>query len=232
MRLAAIAIALDDSGCIRAGASAACSARSADAGAAAARPLPTAPPVETTSKTKHSIQINGKTLAYTATAGTLILKKDDKPWASMFYVAYTRDDAARTVPNGRLRSPSTAVRDLRRCGCTWERWDPKRVEMGPDGEQPKPPYHLVDNEDTALEFTDLVFIDPVTTGFSRAAPGEKERAIPRLRRRSGIGGRIHPALSDTLRSAGDRPSFWRAKVTAPRDRRRFRNICWTTTESI
>ena len=49
---------------------------------------------------------------------------------------------------------------------------PKRVEMGPEGEQPKPPYHLFDNEDTALEFTDLVFIDPVTTGFSRAAPGE------------------------------------------------------------
>ena len=51
---------------------------------------------------------------------------------------------------------------------------PKRVVMGPNGEQPKPPYHLVDNEDTALQFTDLVFIDPVTTGFSRAAPGEKE----------------------------------------------------------
>ncbi len=50
--------------------------------------------VEKTSKTKHSIQINGKALAYTATAGTLILKKDDKPWASMFYVAYTRDDGA------------------------------------------------------------------------------------------------------------------------------------------
>ncbi len=51
---------------------------------------------------------------------------------------------------------------------------PKRVAMGPDGEQPKPPYQLVDNEDTALQFTDLVFIDPVTTGFSRAAPGEKD----------------------------------------------------------
>jgi carboxypeptidase C (cathepsin A) len=51
---------------------------------------------------------------------------------------------------------------------------PKRVDMGPDGGQPKPPYRLVDNEDTALEFTDLVFIDPVTTGFSRAASGEKD----------------------------------------------------------
>jgi carboxypeptidase C (cathepsin A) len=49
---------------------------------------------------------------------------------------------------------------------------PKRVAMGPNGEQPPPPYTLVDNEDSPLEFTDLVFIDPVTTGFSRNAPGE------------------------------------------------------------
>src|SRR4051794_38993290 len=54
--------------------------------------FPAPPAVETTSKTKHQIQINGKTIPYTATAGTLILKKDEKPWASMFYVAYTRDD--------------------------------------------------------------------------------------------------------------------------------------------
>src|SRR5579863_4489053 len=50
-----------------------------------------APPVETSSVTKHSIQIGGKTLPYTATAGTLIIQKDTKPWASIFYVAYTLD---------------------------------------------------------------------------------------------------------------------------------------------
>jgi carboxypeptidase C (cathepsin A) len=139
----------------------------------AAQP-PATPPVEKTSKTTHSIQINGKTLSYTATAGTLVLRKDDtKPWASMFYVAYTRDDvqdiAKRPITfafNGGPGSSSVWLH-LGALG-------PKRVEMGPDGEQPKPPYHLMDNPDTALEFTDLVFIDPVTTGFSRAAPGEKE----------------------------------------------------------
>jgi len=52
---------------------------------------------------------------------------------------------------------------------------PKRVDMGPDGAPPKPPYRLVDNQDTALQFTDLVFIDPVTTGFSRAAPGQEDK---------------------------------------------------------
>ena len=134
---------------------------------------PPPPLAETTSRTKHSIQVNGKTIPYTATAGTLILKKDDKPWASMFYVAYTRDDvqdaAKRPITFSFNGGPGSASIWLH-LGAL----GPKRVEMGPDGEQPKPPYHLVDNEDTALEYTDLVFIDPVTTGFSRGAPGEKE----------------------------------------------------------
>ena len=134
---------------------------------------PAATPVEKTSKTKHSIQINGKTLAYTATAGTLVLQKDEKPWASMFYVAYTRDDA----PDAAKRPITFAFNGGPGSSSVWLHLGalgPRRVEMGPDGEQPKPPYHLVDNEDTPLEFTDLVFIDPVTTGFSRAAAGEKD----------------------------------------------------------
>ncbi len=136
-------------------------------------PAPAPPPVEKTSTTKHSIQINGKALAYTATAGTLILKKDDKPWASMFYVAYTRDDAQEVAK----RPITFAFNGGPGSSSVWLHMGalgPKRVDMGAEGEQPKPPYRLVDNQDTALEFTDLVFIDPVTTGFSRAAPGEKE----------------------------------------------------------
>ncbi|MGA2881832.1 MAG: peptidase S10 [Bryobacteraceae bacterium] len=141
--------------------------------APAPAPAPTTPPVETISKTSHSIQVKGKTLAYTATAGTLVLKKDDKPWASMFYVAYTRDDAQDAAG----RPITFAFNGGPGSSSVWLHMGalgPKRVEMGPDGEQPKPPYRLVDNDDTALEFTDLVFIDPVTTGFSRAAPGEKD----------------------------------------------------------
>lgn len=133
---------------------------------------PAPPPVEKTSKTKHSIQINGTTLDYTATAGTLILKKDDKPWASMFYVAYTRDG----VSDLSKRPITFAFNGGPGSSSVWLHlgaFGPKRVEMAPDGEQPKPPYHLVDNEDTPLQFTDLVFIDPVTTGFSRPAPGVK-----------------------------------------------------------
>jgi carboxypeptidase C (cathepsin A) len=133
----------------------------------------TAPPVETTEISDHSIQINGKKVAYEATAGTLILKKDDKPWASMFYVAYSRTD----VEDKAKRPITFAFNGGPGSASVWLHLGalgPKRVEMGAEGEQPKPPYHLIDNEDTALEFTDLVFIDPVTTGFSRAAPGEKD----------------------------------------------------------
>src|SRR5579863_2521854 len=136
----------------------------------AAPPAP--PPVETTSRTIHEITVNGTKIPYMATAGTLLLKKEDgKPWATMFYVAYTRDG-----------TPDPSKRPLTFCfnggpgsSSVWLHLGalgPKRVEMGPDGQPPAPPYHLVDNPDTALDFTDLVFIDPVTTGFSREAPGE------------------------------------------------------------
>jgi carboxypeptidase C (cathepsin A) len=139
---------------------------------AAAPAASPASPVETTSRTKHEMTVNGAKIPYTATAGTLILRKDDgKPSASIFYVAYTRDD-----------SPDPSKRPLTFCfnggpgsSSVWLHLGalgPKRVEMPPDGLPPAPPYRLVDNPDTALDFTDLVFIDPVTTGYSREAPGE------------------------------------------------------------
>src|SRR5215470_20283393 len=65
------------------------------AGQTPAAPAPPAAPpaVEKLQKTQHSIQINGRKIDYTATAGTLVLKKDEgKPIASVFFVAYTRDD--------------------------------------------------------------------------------------------------------------------------------------------
>ena len=143
----------------------------------AARPaetdrFPGPPAVEKLQTTQHSIQINGKTIAYTATAGTLVLKKDDtKPIASIFFVAYTRDDAGdkskRPVTFAFNGGPGSASVWLH-LGAL----GPRRVVLGPNGEQPPPPYRLVDNEDSLIEFTDLVFIDPVTTGYSRNAPGE------------------------------------------------------------
>lgn len=101
-----------------------------------------------------------------------MLQKDDgKPKASVFFIAYTRDDAGdkskRPVTftfNGGPGSSSVWLH--------MGAFGPKRVLLGPNGEQTPPPYQLVDNDDTPLVFTDLVFIDPVTTGFSRHAPGE------------------------------------------------------------
>jgi carboxypeptidase C (cathepsin A) len=134
--------------------------------------FPAPPAVEHLVKTQHSITIRGQKIPYTATAGTLVLKKEDeKPKAAIFFIAYTRDDvtdkAARPVQftfNGGPGSSSVWLH--------MGAFGPKRVVLGPEGEQPAPPYRTVDNEDSPLLFTDLVFIDPVTTGFSRNAPGE------------------------------------------------------------
>lgn len=141
--------------------------------ASASDKFPAPPAEEKSSKTQHSILINGQELHYTAVAGTLVLKKDDgngKPEASVFYIAYTLDGAdasKRPVTftfNGGPGSSSVWLH-LGALG-------PKRVALTPEGQAVPPPYHLVDNQQTALAFTDLVFIDPVTTGFSRHAPGE------------------------------------------------------------
>ncbi len=140
--------------------------------AAGSEQFPAPPAVERTSETKHEITVNGKKIPYTATAGTLVLKKEDgKPWASIFYVAYLRDG----VPDASKRPVTFTFNGGPGSSSVWLHMGalgPKRVQMGSEGEQPAPPYHLLDNEDTALTFTDLVFIDPVTTGFSREAPGE------------------------------------------------------------
>ena len=133
--------------------------------------FPAPPAEEKTSKTNHTIHVNGQELRYTAVAGTLLLRKDDgKPKASLFYVAYTLDGADPTKRpltfsfNGGPGSSSVWLH-LGALG-------PRRVPLTPEGQPVPPPYHLVDNQQTALVFTDLVFIDPVTTGFSRQAPGE------------------------------------------------------------
>ena len=133
-------------------------------------------PQEETSVTHHSVTVNGQKLDYTVTAGTLLLKKEnDEARAKIFYIAYTLDgvkDATRRPVtfsfNGGPGSSSVWLH-LGLLG-------PKRVDQ-PDGPTPpRPPFHLVDNQETLLGSTDLVFIDPVTTGYSRAVP---ENAKPK-----------------------------------------------------
>ena len=141
-----------------------------------APPAPAQRPLEEkTSKTEHTTHIAGQEIKYTATAGTMVLKKDDgTPTASMFYIAYTRDgvtDLARRpityAFNGGPGSSSVWLH-LGTLG-------PKRVLLQSSGYATPPPYKLVDNEYSILDVTDLVFIDPVTTGYSRPAPGADAR---------------------------------------------------------
>ncbi|HEY3120895.1 MAG TPA: peptidase S10 [Vicinamibacteria bacterium] len=129
---------------------------------------PAEPPVVT----HHQIQVGGRSLAYTATTGMMPLKNDQgETEANVFFMAYTADrpSGAGARPlmfsfNGGPGSSSVWLH-MGALG-------PKRVRMLDDGSLPPPPYQLVDNEHTWLDFTDLVFIDPVGTGFSRATKPE------------------------------------------------------------
>src|SRR5277367_2893672 len=122
--------------------------------------------------TKHLVRIGGQEIKYTATAGTILLKTEDgTPKASIFYVAYTKDDvndvSQRPIAFTFNGGPGSASVWLH-LGA----FGPRRVQMGDAGTLLPPPYKLVDNESSLLDVSDLVFIDPVSTGYSRAVPGE------------------------------------------------------------
>ena len=125
--------------------------------------------------TKHSIQINGQQINYTATAGYLQLKTEDgKPKANIFFVAYTRDG----VTDRKKRPVTYAFNGGPGSSSVWLHMGiigPKRVLMSDKGDALVPPYSYVDNEYSWLDKTDLVFLDPVTTGFSRAVTGESDK---------------------------------------------------------
>jgi carboxypeptidase C (cathepsin A) len=133
---------------------------------------PGVPAVEKVSTTHHTATIHGTSVVYTANTGTMVLRNDDgKPTGTVFYVAYTRDDAdATTRPvtfffNGGPGSSSLWL--------SMGVMSPKHPEMGPNGAQPAPPYNLVDNPNSPLDVTDLVQVDAMMTGYSRPAPGVK-----------------------------------------------------------
>ncbi|HEY6251948.1 MAG TPA: peptidase S10 [Candidatus Angelobacter sp.] len=126
---------------------------------------------EKTSITHHTAHIGGQQITYTATAATYVIRADDgTAKATMFYVAYTREgvqDPSRRpisfVYNGGPGSASLF---------THMGMGPKRVVLTADGHGMPAPYSIVDNEDSFLDATDLVFIDAISTGYSRPAAGE------------------------------------------------------------
>jgi hypothetical protein len=128
--------------------------------APATRPVSPAK-LEGTTVTEHSVVVDGHALKYRATAGTLTLRDGHhKPSADFFFVAYDREGGPGDVKNRPIvflfnGGPGAASVWLH-LGTV----GPKRVELGPIGQPPAPPYRLADNRETWLDAADLVFIDP------------------------------------------------------------------------
>ena len=123
-------------------------------------------------ETQHSVRIGGQEIRYTATPGQLVLRRPNgEPRGNMFFVAYTRDDitdmGARPVTFCYNGGPGSATIWLH-----MGTLGPKRVQMAEEGFQPAPPYRLVENEYSLLDITDIVAIDAMSAGFSRAVEGE------------------------------------------------------------
>jgi carboxypeptidase C (cathepsin A) len=125
---------------------------------------------EKISQTPHTIRLDGRDIKYTATAGTLPIRLDDgKVAARMFFVAYTRDgEDVKTRPIAFLYNggPGSATVWLHMGS-----FAPRHAQMADEGFQPAPPYQLVDNENSLIDVTDLVFVDAIDTGFSRVVDG-------------------------------------------------------------
>lgn len=131
------------------------------------------PPFPADASVKQSMRLDGRTLNYTATVGSLPVRDDKgKKIAEVVYTAYVLDgprDPNRPVTFAFNGGPGAAsvYLNLGAIG-------PKRVQFGAQGDAPSDPARLVDNAGTWLDFTDLVFIDPVGTGYSRSLVDEEE----------------------------------------------------------
>ena len=127
---------------------------------------------ETPVVTKHTINVNGTRLAYTATTGFMPIKNAvGETEAHIFFMAYTLDG----VPNPTERPLMFSFNGGPGSSSVWLHLGalgPRRVKMLDSGEMPPPPYQVVDNPHTWLDQADLVFIDPVGTGYSRATKPE------------------------------------------------------------
>lgn len=122
--------------------------------------------------THHEIRFHGASLKYTATTGMMpISDEDGNTEAHMFFIAYTLDNP----PNAGARPLTFCFNGGPGSSSVWLHMGaigPRKVKLKPDGDMPHPPFELEDNQDTWLDQTDLVFIDPVGTGYSR--PTKKE----------------------------------------------------------
>ncbi len=137
-----------------------------------------AEPADDLVSTHHTVTADGRTLSYTATTGRVVLREEVydegtfrglKPKAEVFMTSYVVDDAepgSRPVTFAFNGGPGSAS--------VWLHMGllgPRRVLAGDANQPAAPPYELTDNHETLLAHSDLVFIDPVSTGYSRAVEG-------------------------------------------------------------
>ena len=122
--------------------------------------------------TKHQVTINGQTFGYTATTGYMTLKDEaGKAKGNIFFIAYTKDG----VTDVSKRPMTYTFNGGPGSASVWLHMGaigPRRIPMTDKGDALAPPYQYVNNEYSWLDKTDLVFIDPVNTGYSRAVQGE------------------------------------------------------------
>jgi len=131
-------------------------------------------PTAQSSVTQHRLSLGGKSIDYAATAGTLIVRdEDDKPIASIGYIAYTRRDGK----SGAVRPITFAFNGGPGSSSLWLHMGvlgPKRVQVSDPTPTPPAPYRTVDNEFSLLDVSDVVMIDPVGTGISHAVCDHKD----------------------------------------------------------
>jgi len=134
--------------------------------------------------TQHVVIIGGQEIKYTVTAGTMVMKEEttdrekasegEKAKAAFFFVAYIKDE----VDDKAWRPLTFSFNGGPGSSSVWLHLGllgPRRVVMSPEGMMPPPPFHLTQNGFSLLDRTDLVFIDPVSTGYSRPVEGQKAR---------------------------------------------------------
>jgi carboxypeptidase C (cathepsin A) len=127
--------------------------------------------------TSHQITIRGQVINYKATTGYMVLREENgKAKGNFFFIAYTKDGttdpAKRPITYAYNGGPGSASVWLHMGAL-----GPKRIVMTDMGGMAAPPFQVVDNEFTWLDFTDLVFIDPVETGYSRPAEGVDKKVF-------------------------------------------------------
>ena len=141
-------------------------------------------PVDHLVESQHTLTIGGKELKYTVVTGTMVLKEEtadrekkaegEKPKAQVFFTAYTKDG----VKDKSKRPVTFSFNGGPGSASVWMHLGmlgPRRVVLEFDGNLPQPPFQLTDNEYSLLDETDLVFIDPVSTGYSRPVEGQKPK---------------------------------------------------------